>query len=1069
MKKEMNQKEQSQKEELAKKLQEYSLIEEKIQKKWEESKIWEMDAPKENEEKPPKFMATFPFPYTNGRLHLGHIFTVTKAEFAVRVERMKGKRAIFPFGYHCTGMPIKACADKLTNEIEVYGNPPKFPPKPTQEEIVEKKVEKKDDKKGKSNKSKANAKTIDAFQWEIMLSMDVPENEIQEFVNTDKWITYFPKWATVDLKSIGACIDWRRTFITTDKNPFFDQFVRWHLTTLKNRGKVLFGKRYTIWSPKDGQACMDHERASGEGVGPQEYTLVKLKVLEFNEALSQVPESKRDKVFFVAATLRPETMFGQTNCWVLPTGEYGVYQMKNGDIFVCSEWSARNMAFQEMFEEEGKVNLLFKVSGEKLIGVPLKAPLTKYEKIYTLPMLSISMTKGTGIVTSVPSDSPDDFVNIREFKNKPAFREKFGIKDEWIFPFETVPIIHTPGIGNTPAQTVVEELDIKTPGEKEKLEEAKEKVYKEGFYKGKFLVKEYEDKLVFEVKPIIRKKLIDEGHAIAYSEPEKQVMSRSGDVCVVALADQWYITYGEENWRKQVEGHLKNVKTFNPKVKTLFEVTLSWLNSWACSRSFGLGTKLPWDPQFLIESLSDSTIYMSYYTIAHLLHSDIEGSKPSTYGIKSEQMTPEVFDYIFLSGGEGPKPNTQIPAEALEHMRREFEYWYPVDLRVSGKDLIQNHLTFFLYNHSAIFPEKHWPQGIRANGHVLLNDKKMSKSTGNFLTLSQAVTQFTADGTRFTLAEAGDDITDANFKTDTANKRVSDLYHEIKWIEETLQQIEKGEFRGGELDHWFDKVFDAEIDRAIEKTIKHYENTDYCFAVNASWHGLSKSRDEYRKALGNKMNKNLILRYIETIALINSPIIPHFSERTWELLGKKGLIVEQLFPTPKKYDKILVKSKIHLFEFVSELRASQNKTGKGKKKLRVIVATAYPDYLSRSMEIIRSHYDLEGKKLTSDKKDILNAIYEDEIVKPHKKDLVKFIPSVLQKLGEGSGQNEILCKITFDELALFKENEKYILNELKIESLELVTIEDPNTAKLTPPCKTLQSTRPYNPQHVWMN
>jgi hypothetical protein len=43
--------------------------------------------------------------------------------------------------------------------------------------------------------------------------------------------------------------------------------------------------------------------------------------------------------------------------------------------------------------------------------------------------------------------------------------------------------------------------------------------------------------------------------------------------------------------------------------------TLGWLNQWACSRSFGLGTRLPWDEQYLIESLSDSTIYMAYYTV----------------------------------------------------------------------------------------------------------------------------------------------------------------------------------------------------------------------------------------------------------------------------------------------------------------------------------------------------------------------------------------------------------------------------------------------------------------------
>ena len=38
-------------------------------------------------------------------------------------------------------------------------------------------------------------------------------------------------------------VDWRRTFITTDANPFYDSFVRWQFIRLKERDKVQFGKR----------------------------------------------------------------------------------------------------------------------------------------------------------------------------------------------------------------------------------------------------------------------------------------------------------------------------------------------------------------------------------------------------------------------------------------------------------------------------------------------------------------------------------------------------------------------------------------------------------------------------------------------------------------------------------------------------------------------------------------------------------------------------------------------------------------------------------------------------------
>ena len=121
-------------------------------------------------------------------------------------------------------------------------------------------------------------------------------------------------------------------------------------------------------------------------------------------------------------------------------------------------------------------------------------------------------------------------------------------------------------------------------------------------------------------------------------------------------------------------------------------------------------------------------------------------------------MTTEVWDYVFLKGAL-PK-NSKIATSALDRMRREFEYWYPCDIRVSGKDLVPNHLTYTLYNHVAMWPEapKNWIQGIRANGHLLLNSEKMAKSTGNFLTLSDAIDKFSADGMRLALADAGDGV-----------------------------------------------------------------------------------------------------------------------------------------------------------------------------------------------------------------------------------------------------------------------------------------------------------------------
>lgn len=209
----------------------------------------------------------------NGALHAGHSFSISKIEFQAGVARLQGKTALFPMGFHCTGMPIKACADKLTKEIGMFGqNFENYKEEAEEEPAAPKEAAPKaDPTKFKATKGKVAAKNIKAkYQFQIMQSIGIPTEEIHHFADANHWITYFSPLATRDLKSFGARIDWRRSFVTTDLNPYYDSFVRWHMRKLKEEGKIKFGKRYTIYSIKDGQPCLDHDRSSGEALNPQE-------------------------------------------------------------------------------------------------------------------------------------------------------------------------------------------------------------------------------------------------------------------------------------------------------------------------------------------------------------------------------------------------------------------------------------------------------------------------------------------------------------------------------------------------------------------------------------------------------------------------------------------------------------------------------------------------------------------------------------------------------------------------------------------------------------------------------
>lgn len=843
----------------------------------------------------------------NGRLHLGHTFSLSKAEFSVRYHRLKGRNVLFPLGFHCTGMPIKACADKLKRELETFGYPPAFPSE--LEDMVPVEVERdvipKDKSKGKKTKAVAKAGP-GKYQWQIMQSLGLKDEEIRKFADTSFWLEYFPPLAVEDLKNYGAHIDFRRSFITTDVNPFYDSFVRWQFELLKERGKIMYGKRHTIFSPKDGQPCMDHDRSSGEGVGPQEYTLVKMK-------LAGKPPAKLAKVksaiYLVAATLRPETMYGQTNCWLHPDIKYIAFETtRNNEVWIGTRRAARNMSFQGFTAVNGEVKVIAELTGLELMGLQLTAPLTPNKVIYTLPMLTIKEDKGTGVVTCVPSDSPDDFAALTDLQKKQPFREKYGITDEMVLPYHPIPIIEVPGLGNLSAVTVCEKLKIQSQNDRDKLTEAKELVYLKGFYDGVLLVGEFAGKKVQDVKKDLRKYLVDRNEADTYYEPEKTIVSRSGDDCVVALCDQWYINYGEERWLEKTQGLLKKMETYHDEARRNFEYCLDWLHEYACSRTYGLGTKLPWDQQWLIESLSDSTIYMAYYTIVHLLQAgSFRGEKPSPLGIKAEMMTADVWNYIFFADAKFPN-GTKIKKADLDVLKREFNYWYPLDLRVSGKDLINNHLTFMLYNHTAIWKDEpnQWPRSVRANGHLLLNSAKMSKSDGNFLTLHESVQKFSADGTRLCLADSGDAIEDANFVETTADAGILRLYTFIEWVKEMIAG--KLLLRTGVKDSFYDRAFASELNFLIKATDENYNKMLFKEALRTGLFEFQRSRDTYRELCGgNNMHVDLVFDFIEKQALMMAPICPHMAEHIWELLGKKETILKARWPEVGVVDEALIK------------------------------------------------------------------------------------------------------------------------------------------------------------------
>ena len=141
---------------------------------------------------------------------------------------------------------------------------------------------------------------------------------------------------------------------------------------------------------------MDHDRAEGEALNPQEYTGLKMEVSQWSDAAKALDIDGKlggRKAFLVAATLRPETMYGQTNCFVGPDLKYGVFAVNDKEAYVCTLRAARNMAFQGTFDVQGQVNTLFELPGKDIVGTKIKAPFSINPEVYVLPMESVLATK----------------------------------------------------------------------------------------------------------------------------------------------------------------------------------------------------------------------------------------------------------------------------------------------------------------------------------------------------------------------------------------------------------------------------------------------------------------------------------------------------------------------------------------------------------------------------------------------------------------------------------------------------------------------------------------------------
>jgi leucyl-tRNA synthetase len=914
----------------------------------------------------PKFFATYPYSYMNAFAHVGHAFTMLRSDLMIRYHRMQGHNVLFPFAFHVTGTPIVAAANRVREG--------------------------------------------DAQQIKILQDQGIPASEIPRFADPVHWVRYFPPLWREDVTRLGMHVDWRREFITTDLNPHYDAFVQWQFRKLGEKGRVAKGRHAVIWCPKDSAVVADHDRYSGEGETPQEWTLYKM-------ALETPQKLHLDgHVFLVAATLRPDTVFGQTNAWVDPEHEY-VAVKRGAETWILNAKAAADLRYQ--FEDLAQPHATAR--GGDLLGLRVKAPGTG-ASIPILPAAFIKHEKGTGIVTSVPSDSPQDLLSLRAAQ---ALEGPIGAIARDI---TVVPVIETQKYGTESAARAIAETGARDDKDAARIAEATEKAYQAGFYEGVMLPNAlaFAGLKVADAKERIRAWLVSRHEAVVGYWPSAPVVCRCLTPSVVKIvSDQWFIRYGEDAWKKETHAAMDRMQFYPPAVRKQFEYVVDWLRDWACTREHGLGTHLPQDPRWLIESLSDSTVYMAYYAVAHLLEKQSPSGGPARSGVDAKDLSDAFFDFVFLGKGDAKHAarGTVTPA-IVEQARAEFSYWYPLDFRNSGKDLVQNHLTFMVFNHAAVWDDpKMWPRAIGVNGWVMVDGEKMSKSRGNFITLRQALESYGASATRWALTFAGEGVDDANFDRDVAAKAGRLLRG---WVELATGDPETREGALSTVDRWFLGT----LDRLVAETRQNMEEANFRSAIKTGFHDVQREWSWYVRRAGGTPHQQVWDRFSRVQNALLTPIVPAVACEVHEARGWPGSALDVAYPVPAgAADPALEESERFVRDLLDDVRNILKVTKIVPKQMALTTA---PAWKRRFHELA---VDLARRKELTVPAMMKAAMADPDIRAKGAKDAPKLAADAVKALAN-LGEAELAARgLALDEAAILRESVPFLRAEFGCEVL----------------------------------
>jgi len=875
-------------------------IEQKWQKKWKEEGAWDVKADLDKE----KYFVNFAYPYANSVMHIGHGRTIAITDVIGRYQRLRGKQVLYPLGYHISGTPVLAVADGI--------------------------------KRGDEKTIKQVRDAISDYEKDTKKQDEL----IETFKNPENIANFFSQTIEESLDSVGMSITYERQFTTGE--PLYNSFIQWQYEKLKENGLLKQGKYPILYSAADENAVGEDDIKDGDidKVGLSEMTLIYAKLEDKDE-------------YLVAATLRPDALFGITNMYV--KSDMDLVKLKVDEkVWIVSK--AAQVKIEHQFDN---VEFIEECKGSDFMGLNVIAPITNR----VVPVIEGNFcdeNHGTGVVFSSPADSVHDYLHLFESKFPGKTLEDFKSSEVDCEPLNLTPVTETfDKKGNKieytfdiPAYSKLMEYEVyETQGNEDTLEHLKKELYKEAHFGAKMINCGDE----FNGTPLkgnvafnkTKEKLVDLELGSTFYETTRRAETRGGDKVIVAnLSGQWFLDYSSQDIKDKALSLMEYMKYQPNNLRQTQIGYINWANMRPCARRRGLGTKLPYDTDWVIEPLSDSTIYQMLYMIMHILRRE---------NVEASQLTPEFYDYVYLGNGDvnSISQNTNLSTEMIEECREEVKYWNNVDFRYTAWGHMSNHLNFLIYHYSIIFPQSMWPKQICVGQFMMRNGEKISKSKGNGTPLFRVKNIYGADLYRLYLIVSSNFDVEMDFKDD----EVSQVEKKLNRIKEiitsaiTTSKVEYDSFNTTQK--WLVAQFYSKVKLAYSyfdevKLREAYVTLIFEFLTDMNYVSRRVGQEKF-----NEVMRFIVEDYIKVL----TPVIPHTCEEYWELLGNQTFVSLEELDITQSVEKYVDESILGEEGIIEELtkniaRVQEQANG---SKLNIVVASKEKFDLFRRINELRDN------------------------------------------------------------------------------------------------------------------